>query len=129
MRPVRILAVVIIAGVAISAHAQASPSAESYLSRGNDRYTRGDLDGAIDDFGLAIAFDPKWAAAHDLRANAVYSKGNISAAIADYTTAIELNPRHASTHNDRPILETPNRDPSPAPPPYTKPLPLPTTLP
>ena len=44
-----------------TASAQASRSATSYFNRANERYEKGDLDGAIADFDVAITFDPRLA--------------------------------------------------------------------
>ena len=60
MRQLYLLAIfLLIVTVPKVCRAQASPSARSYLTRGNERYAKGDLDGAISDFGTALAFDPR----------------------------------------------------------------------
>ena len=51
-------------------------SASSYLERGNEWQRKGELDRAIADFNIAIAFDPNFAGAYLNRGLAYQSKGN-----------------------------------------------------
>jgi len=53
----------------------------------------GAFDRAIDDFGLAIAFDPGQAGAWYNRAAARYLKGDLDGALADFNRALQINPR------------------------------------
>src|SRR5215470_2787352 len=79
--------------------AQTSPMAQSYLSRGNERFAKGDLDGAISDFAAALAFDPRLAPAYVSRGNARYAKKDLNGAIDDFNAAIQVNPRLANAYN------------------------------
>src|SRR5215475_380041 len=66
-------------------------SAASYIYRGNDRLTKGELDLAIDDYNLAIAFDPRSAMAFINRDRIWELKGDLDRALADYSRAIDLD--------------------------------------
>ena len=81
--------------------AQSSGSARAYNRRALTRYVRGDMDGAIADFDLALEFDPSYADAYFNRGNARYKKGDLDGAIADLEMAIALNPRYAAAYNNR----------------------------
>src|SRR6266487_1693102 len=72
--------------------AQTSRFAAAYYNRGNERYKKGDLDGAIADYDAALTFNPRWALAYNMRGSARYGKGDLEGSIADYTTAIEIDP-------------------------------------
>src|SRR5687768_12182853 len=44
--------------------AQTSNSAISYLNRGNDKYGKNDMSGALKDYNIALTFDSEFAAAY-----------------------------------------------------------------
>jgi hypothetical protein len=52
------LMLLILVVTAATSQAQTSRSAVKYLERANDRYAKGDKEGAIADFDIAITFDP-----------------------------------------------------------------------
>src|SRR5215467_6407321 len=81
----------VLAAVSV-AQAQPSRFAAAYYNRGNQRYRKGDFDGAISDYDAAITFNPRWAVAYNMRGSARYGKGDLDGSIADFTTAIEINP-------------------------------------
>ena len=64
-------------------YAQKSLSASSYFKRANDRYAKGDVDGAIADFDIAIIFDPQSAMAYNNRGVAREHRGDVNGAISD----------------------------------------------
>ncbi|MDR2662083.1 MAG: tetratricopeptide repeat protein [Treponema sp.] len=66
--------------------------AEFYYNWGIDRYSAGDLDGAIVNWTEAIRLNPDYATAYSNRGTAYYAKGSLDLAIADWTEAIRLNP-------------------------------------
>src|SRR5262245_25173461 len=76
-------------------------SAASYIDRGNGWYAKGYLDKAIEDYNLALEFDPGSALAYFNRGCARQDKGNLDAAIADYDQAIGLNPRLTDAYTNR----------------------------
>ncbi|HKA21287.1 MAG TPA: tetratricopeptide repeat protein, partial [Blastocatellia bacterium] len=57
-----------LAPLAVQAQEKRSASASSYLKRANARYAKGDIQGAIADFDIAITFDPLFATAYNNRA-------------------------------------------------------------
>ena len=81
--------------------AQSSRSASAYNQRAVTRYVKGDIDGAIADFDIALKYDPSYANAYSNRGNARYAKGDLDGAIADLDKAIVLNPRDAVAYNNR----------------------------
>src|SRR5215468_5590598 len=68
-------------------------SAASYLERGNAWMAKGEIERAIADYDLAIAFDSRSALAYYNRAIARGLNGDLDGAIRDYDRTIELNPR------------------------------------
>jgi tetratricopeptide (TPR) repeat protein len=64
-------------------------NATAYLNRGNARYGKGDLAGALLDYNEAIRLRPDYADAFHSRANARY-KTEIAGALRDYAQAIRL---------------------------------------
>jgi len=93
MRQLYSLAIFLLIFVPQVSRAQTSSMAQSYLSRGNERYEKGDLDGAIDDFGAALAFDFRLAPAYVSRGNARLAKKDFIGAMDDFNAAIQVNPR------------------------------------
>lgn len=73
-------------------------SATSYLERGNEWMAKGELDRAIADYTLAIAFDARAAVAYYNRSLARNRKGDLSGALSDCNRAIELNPRFGNAY-------------------------------
>jgi len=70
-----------------------SPSAASYLQRGGEHYSHGDLDQAIADYEIALTFDPHYAKAYNCRGLARWTKGQVDGAIDDYTLALQYRPQ------------------------------------
>ncbi len=68
-------------------------SAASYLERGNDWLTKGNLESAISDYSLAIAFDGSSPFAFYNRGLARERSGDLEGALRDYEKALQLNPR------------------------------------
>src|SRR5262245_30240215 len=90
--------------IATAAYGQAqtsrASSAASYLERGNSWMAKGEIERAIADYDLAIAFDANSVAYYN-RGLARQRKGDLAAAISYYNRAIELNPRHAEAYSSR----------------------------
>ena len=81
--------------------AQVSPSAASYYSRGTERYAKGDMEGAIAVFEIAIAFAPDYAEAFYSLGSSLYAKRDLGRALTAFEKAISLNPRMASYFSAR----------------------------
>jgi tetratricopeptide (TPR) repeat protein len=101
MRRSPLLVLVLFSMIAPVSHGQTINAAKSYLDRGLTYFAKGELDKAIDDFGVAITFDPGYAAAYYNRGNAKQSKKDMDGAIADYTSAVEINPRFLEAYANR----------------------------
>src|SRR2546423_10874718 len=87
--------------------AQNPRTAENFMDRGLARQSKGDLDGAIEDFTKVISMKPLalvLAAAYNNRANARLSKNDIDGAIADYTSAIGVLPGDPENYYNRGAL-------------------------
>src|ERR1041384_660867 len=84
--------------------AQTPRTAENFMDRGLERQTKGDIEGAIEDFSKVISMKPQaliLAAAYNNRANARASKNDLAGAIADYSSAIEVLPSHPENYYNR----------------------------
>src|SRR5262245_37252605 len=88
---------------AVAAYAQTSraASAASYIDRGNEWMKKGELDKAIADYELAIAFDSRSAGAYYNRGNVRNCKGDFEGALKDFNRAIELDPRYENAYLNR----------------------------
>src|ERR1051325_869770 len=84
--------------------------AKSYFDRGRASYANGELDRAIDDFSVAIMFDPAYAVAYYGRGNAKRANGDFLGAISDYSNAIEINSRYAMAYYNRARVWQERRD-------------------
>ena len=75
----------------VQAQTSRADSAASYIYRGNDWLTKGEVDLAIADYNLAIAFDPRSSVAFINRGRIWELKGDLERALAHYSRAIELD--------------------------------------
>lgn len=78
-----------------------SPEADDYCTKGVAKADKGDLDGAIEDFTMAIKLDPNEATAYNNRGFAKYEKGDCDNAIPDFDMAIKLKPNYAKAYGNR----------------------------
>ncbi|NTW21249.1 MAG: tetratricopeptide repeat protein, partial [Nostocales cyanobacterium W4_Combined_metabat2_030] len=92
------------AAAAINKAIELSPRAAFYNNRGNVRDDLGDKPGAIDDFNLAIKFNPNYAPAYNNRGIVRNDLGDKPGAIDDYTLAIKFNPNLAEAYYNRGIV-------------------------
>ena len=74
-----------------SRDADPMPGLLAHEIRASSKRQKGDLDGAIADYGKAIEIDPS-ADNHAARASARRQKGDLDGAIADYDRVLEINP-------------------------------------
>jgi tetratricopeptide (TPR) repeat protein len=79
-------------------------SAAEYLARGDARWQKGDLGGAVADYTKAIELDPSSADAYYNRGAVRQNQNDEDGAIADYSKAIELNPQFADAYFYRGFL-------------------------
>jgi tetratricopeptide (TPR) repeat protein len=81
-----------------------TPNYEAYFNRGIARRVIGDLDGAIQDYNLAIRLNPNEAQTYNNRGNARRDKGDLDGAISDYNKALLLKPDAARVFINRGIV-------------------------
>ena len=89
-------------------------SAVSLYNRGNQKFHSGDLEGALEDYDLAIEIDPDYAPAYYNRGMAYEDLGDYDMALMDYTTAIEIDPNYVEAYNNRGCLLVKEGDKVPA---------------
>ena len=69
-----------------------------HISRGHEKGSRGDLDGAIAEFGHAIEEQPdRRAEAYEFRGRTKERKGDWNGALADYDALVALDPKKADS--------------------------------
>ena len=81
-----------------------NPSFEAYFNRGIMRRENGDLDGAIQDYDLAIQINPNQVQTYNNRGNARRDTGDLEGAMSDYDTAIRIKPNAARVLINRGIV-------------------------
>jgi tetratricopeptide (TPR) repeat protein len=80
--------------------------AEPFIRRGDESYTKGDYDRAIQDYTQAIKLDPAGVVGYLDRGIAYFAKNDYDRAIADFTQAIKLDPANATTFYNRGTVYT-----------------------
>ena len=85
-------------------------AAWAYFGRAIAYEKRGDPDGAVADYGVAICMAPNSVDAYRCRAIAYARRGDVEMAIADMTEAIRLDPKDANAYIDRGIIYAKKRD-------------------
>jgi tetratricopeptide (TPR) repeat protein len=98
----------IIASPATSPHDRAL----AYLFRANAMRAKGNIDGAISDYGQAIELVPNFALAYRNRGALYVTLGDPARAIADLDNAVRLDPRDASALYARGLAKRKNGDQS-----------------
>ena len=78
--------------------------AEAYYNRGLARYSKGYIDGAIEDFSEAIRLRPDLEEAFNNRGIARQAKGDLDGALEDFNQAARLKPGDADAFNNRGIV-------------------------
>jgi tetratricopeptide (TPR) repeat protein len=79
----------------------AGTKAEDLFIRGEDKYQKGDYQGAIATYTQAIALNPNYAQAYHNRGNARSKLGDNQGAVADYNQALRINPNYVLAYNNR----------------------------
>jgi tetratricopeptide (TPR) repeat protein len=70
-------------------------------NRGPERAARGDADGALADYDLAVRLNPAHVEAYTNRGAARHAKGDLDGALADFNQALRLNPRDTNAYVNR----------------------------
>ncbi|MEP6498359.1 tetratricopeptide repeat protein [Microcoleus vaginatus] len=81
----------------------AGEKAEDLFIRGEQKYEKGDYQGAIATYTQAIALNPNYAQAYHNRGNARSKLGDNQGAVADYNQALRINPNYAKAYYNRGI--------------------------
>ncbi len=104
-RSVRLLASAQVdVGVKVSSASVATEAkAEDFFIQGNDKYEKGDYQGALAAYSQAIVLNPNYVEAYNRRGIARRALGDNQAAIADVNEALRINPSDALAYYDRGI--------------------------
>lgn len=101
----------------LTATAQEHPSssatettAKNLVDRGNEKFDRGDFNGAIADYKLALKAKPDYARAYYDLGLASCWLGNPKAEISYFTQAIKYNPSDADSYTERGIARVDSTD-------------------
>ncbi len=106
-------------------NSDAGPStAADYRNRGIARQSRGDLEGAFEDYNQALILDPKDIEALFRRGLVRQSKSDFDGALADYTQVIALDPKRADAFSNRGFVKQATGDSDGAMADYTEALSL-----
>ena len=90
----------------LSTQAAYAQSAYDWWESGNEKYNKGDCQGAMADWTKAIKINPQY---DDSCVNLGFSRtelGDFRGAIADYTKAIEINPQRADAYFNRGVTKS-----------------------
>ena len=93
-----------------SASVVAQTKAEDFLIQGEEKYEKGDYQGAIAAYTQAIALNPNYAEAYNGRGNARYALGDNKGAVADYSEALRINPNFAAAYQNRGVARRDSGD-------------------
>ncbi|WP_293128288.1 tetratricopeptide repeat protein [Microcoleus sp. bin38.metabat.b11b12b14.051] len=84
-----------------SAPVATGPKADDFFIQGEDKYQKGDYQGAIAAFDRAIQLNPNYAPAYSNRGLARHKLGDKQGAIQDYNQALNINPNLAVAYSNR----------------------------
>jgi tetratricopeptide (TPR) repeat protein len=82
----------------------------AFDNRGLLKYIQGNYEGAIDDFTMAIALEPKFSLPYKHRGYAKYDLQDYQGAIDDYTKAIKYNRKSAEIYRERALAKEQSGD-------------------
>lgn len=78
--------------------------ASIYRARGSWKQKKGELDGALDDYGVSIRLEPDNVESYDYRADVYQQQGNLDLALADYNHATRIDPAYAAAYYSRGLI-------------------------
>lgn len=78
-----------------------APKADDFFIQGENKYNKGDYQGAIAAYTEAIRLNPKYGDAYNNRGLAHAKLGNHNKAIEDYNQALRINPNNFSVYANR----------------------------
>lgn len=84
-----------------SAPVATGPKADDFYIQGEEKYKKGDYQGAIAAYDQAIVLNPNYAEAYNSRGFARYTLGDNQSAIDDYNQALRIDPKNAIAYNSR----------------------------
>src|SRR6476469_10694692 len=96
----RILFIAILGLLACPLNTSAQQPAKKYVKQGIERFSKGDIAGAIVEYDRALTIDPKLADAYLNRGKARRAGGDLDGAISDYDIASDLDPQLAVNNHD-----------------------------
>ena len=82
------------------------PKAEDFFIQGNEKYEKGDYQGAVAAFTQAILLNPSDAQAYYNRGIARSSLGDKQGEIADYNQALRISPNYAKAYYNRGVARS-----------------------
>ena len=85
-------------------------TAEEYFYRAYEKSEKGDYNGAISDYTIAIEINPNFAQAYNNRGIRKANLNDYKGAISDFTKAIEINPNYADAYNNRGFIKADLKD-------------------
>ena len=84
----------------------AGEKAEDFLIQGEEKYRKGDRQGAIEAFSQAIELNPNYVEAYYNRGRVRYVLGDHKGAIADYNEALRINPSDSKAYYNRGVTRS-----------------------
>ncbi len=100
MKSISFLLLALLFVIAPTAQAQNARTAKEHVKRGIMRFSRGDIEGAINSYEKALEINPQFADALFHRGKARRAKGDLNGAISDYEASVEIDPRLAENNRD-----------------------------
>jgi len=87
-----------------SAPVATGPKADDFYIQGEEKYNKGDYQGALAAYDRAIQLNPNYADAYIERGNILNILGNKQGALDDYNQALRINPNMASAYVGRAMI-------------------------